>query len=1449
MRVTLQRLTAAVLVAAGLSLSTWGQSASTGRALRSTPPRGIEANQAAVREHLTAGDVVGAFPLLEQLLRETDDLAGPLQGEAERTIAGLSPEERALLETQVLRRGRGVLAAALAGGDELQLARALREFGWTRDGAAGWLAAGLRARDKGLWRAAEAAARRVLAHPAATPAQQASAMLLAVDALVASGDSQTAATLWERYAATSGKTPVRQAGSVRPLAELIAERLSDPESAPVLAENSASLPVLVARWQRELRPTAPVSEGLSLLAKPFRAHGAISFPVQQPVVAGNTVFVRTIDQLLACDLTTGEKRWRAAQPEFSRLQDHPALLENAMYRHAILDAFWRREQVDSVFASLTTDGERVFLVEEASDQARQMVPQRPSPPERDDEPPPAVSNHLAAYDASTGDLAWRIGGGAVGPSYPLGGVYFLGPPTAVDQVLYGVAQREGELGVYALDGRRGELLWWVTLGLVERPLAGDLLRRGTACPVQWIQGLLVCPTAAGAIAAVDATTRQVRWLSSYPHRQREITLPRPGAIRPRSRPEPWWDGWRTAGVWPAGDRLVSVSPESHEWLVISASDGSIVQRGRRDGAIAVTGIIGQTLVLAETSAIRAVDLVTGQTLWRAMTGDLAGPGAIAGDVLVQPLAEGTLATVRLRDGHVERLRGGDTLPMGRLVRTRGGWLLASPGGLCALADRSTAADEIEAQPMTVGGASRDIRLARLELQEGRAQAAFERLNGQRTEPGRDALLEAGLGWLEQDPAAWKTLAPRLQEAALSPDERFGVQLALLKAASRAGDAAAALAFALDGLEARPEGTWRVDAGAARVVRRDRLLQGRIDELLRDATPAVRTALEQQLQNRLAEVLAKRDPFGVQGWLDRLGPLSWARARTFEHQEAAFLGRSVLETELRLLELSGGPESRLHIDARLRLAEFLREAGFPRDARAILADLLSRQPGFRTSAGTSLAGYCNALRDQPQWSAALQAATDVWPVRKPWSEALRRENDQIYQFGTEVCAEAGSLIDRLDVTIDRFGKTVQFAGEGQSGPWRVDLPSSSSYFRHVYFRHAIWGWGRLAIVRAGTELFAMTPFNARGEPQAHVLWTVETASTIQPNPDEVDIVPFRDQTGLRADELTIFDLFGREIAAVGPVRPRYLCYREQAVLRALETSTGAVLWERFDLPDGTITFGDDDVVAVWQPTSGRLELLSAIDGRTLAERTWKTAVDDVLQIEGARAWIVERGPETVLRLVDVVADETIWRFAWTGDAIPFLLDSRTIGLLDPRGVLAVLSAETGGPLGEPLTVDCPAGVDRIAVARDADRWYVTWTPRLNNLWLLQKGQPRNAFRMPFVDGTLLAIDRRDVQIDWRRRLHNEPFSIDQLRNVPVLWQTWKRPVAGQGGNQLGDGLVRLIDKRTGEVSYETQSANLQPYLMIQANPESELIEVLLKGETVRLHYRGAPPPPEEDEKEP
>ena len=1414
------------------------QSSSASRVLRTTSLRTAAAAQVTATQALQDGNYVETLSVFDALLQSADEHVGPLQTEIELRLTSISSDERARIEQQVRPAAEAALAAALASDDDQSLSQFLKRYGWTGMGASGWLARAARARDRAEWQQLSACGLRVLENAAATPAQRAQGLLCAIDGSLRSGGSDVALRLWAQWERSCRATQVRYAGAEVLLSDVIEPRLASLNTTAHNVADQDNTPALLARWERPLRPEGVIRDELARLARTARADGAVSFPALQPVVAGNVVVVRALDQLVACDIETGRELWHLVHPEYTRLKEHPALLENTnpVFRSASLDSLWRREQVETCYSRLTCDDTRVYTVEESSTHSAAARLRTPAF-ERDEESPAPIFNQLAAFDLTTGDLAWRIGGGPASPSYPLGGVYFLGPPTPVDDTLFGVAQRDEDVGVYALDRHRGTLLWWVRVGHVERPLSTDLLRRAAACPVVWHDGLLLCPTAAGAVVAIEAATRQIRWIARPKDRQREVVLPAPGTVRPKPRQDPYWDGWRTAQIVVADDRALCTSPESPEWVLLHLTTGEILRRGPRDGALAVAGIANDHAFLTESTAVRSVALATGQTRWRSAMGDVAGPGVLHDGHLLQPLADGTLAQINLQSGQLQSLCGGENLPTGSLTRTARGWLITGPTGLCALPNRATALT-----PDDDSSDARPLLSARLQIQSGRAKEAWQQLQSQSSADSHALQVTAGCAWLEQEPAARRELAPLLLKLASSADERFRVRLALLEAALAEQALPGAVDLLLEGLADHPEGTWPVPSDRPRVVRRDRLLQGRLDQLLRSASPADRTLMEQRLQQQLEVVLTDPDPFALQRWLEGLGPLPWARQVTLQHAKGAFLGRTLLETELRLLDIAGSPSSVDYVAARIQLAEMLQAAGFPQDAAALWDRLIRSRPGTQTAAGETVS---RLRQDLPDPSAA-----EAWPLRKPWADTQKTSNEDAHQFGSIVHAEPGSPIDRLDVSIGRQGFWVQFIGEGQAGPWRADLPSSSSPFRFVYFLHETWGLGRLAIVRVGTELFGITPFDERGEPRAKVLWTVDTAGAARAVSDQVDIVMSHDRPGVRSDKLAIFDPAGREVSAVGPVRPGYLCYREQAVLRAVSTTTGSLLWERFDIPDGTVTFGDDDTVCLWQPTTGRLELLSSLDGRTLAERTWSVQPDDLLQTIDTRAWVIERGPETVLKRVDVAHGTTEWSYRWPGEATPFLLDADTIGLLDTRGLLGIVSAETGALLTEPLTVPCPAAIDRIGVAVDGERWYVTWTPRLDNLWLLQRGQPRSSLRMPFINGVLLAIDRSTHHVAWSRTLLEEPFPLDQLRNAPVLFQLWKLPATGGTSSAtLGEGRLRLIDKRTGEVSYETQSVNLQPYLSIQPNARSQLLDLRLTSETVRLHYRGEPPAADDEKSEP
>ena len=187
----------------------------------------------------------------------------------------------------------------------------------------------------------------------------------------------------------------------------------------------------------------------------------------------------------------------------------------------------------------------------------------------------------------------------------------------------------------------------------------------------------------------------------------------------------------------------------------------------------------------------------------------------------------------------------------------------------------------------------------------------------------------------------------------------------------------------------------------------------------------------------------------------------------------------------------------------------------------------------------------------------------------------------------------------------------------------------------------------------------------------------------------------------------------------------------------------------------------------------MQVLSAVDGRTIEERAWDVSPDDVLMQHDSRIWVVRRRPNTAIELRDVRENTVLWSRQFEKDAIPFAMDRDTVGVVEPVGLLHLLSADTGAPLGEALTVEVPEKLERIVCLKDTALVSGLVGP-VRRLSMLQAEQIWGGTRMAFVNGWLYGLDRQTPSIIWRRWLENEPLSFDASRVTPVLMQLWRLP---------------------------------------------------------------------------
>ena len=157
--------------------------------------------------------------------------------------------------------------------------------------------------------------------------------------------------------------------------------------------------------------------------------------------------------------------------------------------------------------------------------------------------------------------------------------FFLGPPLPLRGHLYVMAEIKDEIQLLALDGASGNLLWSQQLAMVESNITQDPFRRLAGVSPSYSDGVLICPTGAGCVVAVDLATRSLLWGYIYSHsRLRSRTsmgrrmrgMPFQTAFNNSNGPMPrWLDG--TAMI--VNGRVLITPAEADSLYCLNLADG------------------------------------------------------------------------------------------------------------------------------------------------------------------------------------------------------------------------------------------------------------------------------------------------------------------------------------------------------------------------------------------------------------------------------------------------------------------------------------------------------------------------------------------------------------------------------------------------------------------------------------------------------------------------------------------------------------------------------------------------------------------------------------------------------------------------------------------------------------------------------------------------------------
>ena len=698
------------------------------------------------------GNFSDAATLLDEILERGEDYFfkpdaskstyRSLKTEAERLVGNLPIEGRKAYELQFGARAQQLLNAAAQAGDIHQLQEIARRYFHTPAGYQATLLLGRYQLDHDRPLAAALCLERLEDTPTAANTFEPSLSLLLANAWARAGMPSRAS---ETLVNLKNKDPhaiVRIGGKSH---ELFAEDrdalawLEDKVSTPPVvsaaelqqwaiyrgnparnAESAGGIPLLNPRWRVPITIHPTLERVLLDIRKYYLDQNTSVLPAMQPLAVDNLVLMRTAHDMFAVDFDSGKRVWpicSSGQATPEQLLGNQASSGSGTFdpQHSpgLTERFWE----DATYGVMASDGERVFLIDDldvlpnssANDvmnaqfggggfRGRFVVPNNVNPIRggRFFVTDPKRWNTLAAHELRTqGKLKWRVGG-LTGEDEPkLAEAFFLAAPLPMQGNLYVLAEIKGEIRLCVLSANTGHLEWSQQIAMVAQDVQLDPFRRVAGCSPSYADGVLVCPTSAGAIVAIDIARRTLLWGYQYatdPTISRNFLILRGGNWQfngnvPTVSPEHWADATVTIA-----QGSVLVTPlESNQLHCLNLLDGTSKWKttNQRGDGLYVAGVHqGKALIVGKNNLLTAINLADGKQVWRTTNVSAANPqvrgadagavampsgrGYLSGDDYFLPLTSAEVVRVDLKTGKIaDRAHSRhDTIP-GNLICYRG----------------------------------------------------------------------------------------------------------------------------------------------------------------------------------------------------------------------------------------------------------------------------------------------------------------------------------------------------------------------------------------------------------------------------------------------------------------------------------------------------------------------------------------------------------------------------------------------------------------------------------------------------------------------------------------------------------------------------------------------------------------------------------------------------------
>jgi outer membrane protein assembly factor BamB len=1213
------------------------------------------------------------------------------------------------------------------------------------------------------------------------------------------------------------------------------------------ASTAGGVPLLNYRWNVPTINDPQDELKIKSLSRGLRDRGEPNIVALQPLVVQDSVIMRAPDssKLIGVDLRTGKRQW-----VFPPFDDSPELLaaRSATAPRSGNSINLREQELqqrvwdDHAFGQVSSDGQQVYVLDELSyapggqmsNRMNVVIGARGQPIVTSGTKP---YNLLVALDLKKeGYQSWGVGG-ATGDAEPgLAGAFFLGPPLPVGDQLYALAEMNSEVRLVCLSAKNGALEWKQQLAVVEdnQLITFDQGRRLAGASPSLSDGVLICPTSAGAVVAVDLATRSLRW--GYQYARSDVYQRSGGPFGMRTtlrQPAPGQTQWIDATATIADGAVILTPVESQELHCLDVLTGKAKWPPQpRDDMLFVACVHKGRIVLVGKDKVKAVNLSDGQAAWKEPlalkneNGDTslaAGRGFYTDKFYYLPLAGGQLVKIDLEEGTIIS-RAKTEIDLGNVVCYKdqlisqsaqhvASFFLTEP--LLAWIDETLKADPDNAKALSLKG--------QVLLQEGKRTESLDLLRravakSPQDLAARSLLVKVMLSLLRDDFATNFHLAEELDSLVTDPVQRREVLRWRAQGLAKAGKtweaftALAALADAFDAEQMSIAGGSAVLESTERElsVRPDRWLQGQLAALARVADDQVRQKMHDQVQTRLDRAMAADSAADLRLFVNLYGFHPLARRARLALADKLVAADQLLEAELLAGELVDDADRPIAAQACATLA-----AVYEKARRFEVAARYYQRLGQHFSdvvCRDGMTGAQLAARASGPSMSALVAGQ--WPAGRAEVAVAEAEGRvaRSTQYAVTLAHFGGAALRGLRASVDAgssgnitirddLGRVLTTASVRPDGNFRRYVSS--------YYLNSGNVNGHLVVVNLGDQVIAIDALKADRTGGDGLLWRLDAMELDLTNVRPVSPAVRQATNPLAGIRVQIHDPTGRLNFYTGPVQSIGVCFQKGRQLICADPLTGQPIWERAQIPAAAEIFGDGELLFVADPNSEEALVLSAIDGSVLgrrqlerADRRWATHGRNVLTWE-------QTGASVTLKLYDAwTQGPPLWSKQVPLGSRGTLVDGEELALLESGGTFTVVSLATGKVrFASPLAAE--RSLSFIHVIRSQDQYLLIASQENNDSadgLVVHPITMLGGLHQNRVHGRVYAFDRRTGKAQWQvpALVASHCLPPDQPAESPLLCFVRNRTRTSGSTSSRQAGSVLCLDRRDGRIVWDSDA---------------------------------------------